>query len=214
MKVLSTFLMSIIAGIFISLGSIAYLSVDNKFIGSLLFCTGLLMILSNGYMLFTSKVGYLFRHKLNYIIYLIIVYLGNFVGTQVSALGIRLSRLTIPVEHVESIANAKLNDNFLSLFILGIFCNILVVTASEQYVNCKGDLGKYFGVIFCISAFIVGGYEHCIANMFYFGLANVWSVKAIEVLFVVTIGNIVGGTLVIELKKYVPIAKEYLDSFE
>ncbi|MBE6996248.1 MAG: formate/nitrite transporter family protein, partial [Ruminococcaceae bacterium] len=46
------------------------------------------------------------------------------------------------------------------------------------------------------SVFILCGFEHCVANMFYFSVANVWSAKTVLYLLVMSVGNAVGGVLI------------------
>ena len=59
-------------------------------------------------------------------------------------------------------------------------------------------------LIFCVSVFILCGFEHCIANMFYFSLAGVWSAKTFGYLLVMTLGNSLGGMLIPALKRVQP----------
>ena len=43
--------------------------------------------------------------------------------------------------------------------------------------------------------FILAGFEHCVANMFYFSVANLWSLRTVLYLLVMTAGNMVGGLI-------------------
>ena len=49
--------------------------------------------------------------------------------------------------------------------------------------------------------FILSGFEHCVANMFYFSVANAWSLTAVGYLLVMTVGNLVGAVLSEAVKK-------------
>jgi len=51
--------------------------------------------------------------------------------------------------------------------------------------------------------FILSGYEHSIADMFYFTMGNAWGAKAFLYILVISAGNLVGGSLI-------PFAKKYL----
>ena len=55
--------------------------------------------------------------------------------------------------------------------------------------------GKYLSLFFGVMVFILCGYEHCVADMFYFTAAGVWSVDTVLRLVVITLGNAVGGVL-------------------
>ena len=54
----------------------------------------------------------------------------------------------------------------------------------------------------CVSVFILCGFEHCVANMFYFSLAGVWSGKAVLYLLLMTLGNSAGGLLIPALEAF------------
>ena len=47
----------------------------------------------------------------------------------------------------------------------------------------------------CVAIFILSGFEHCIANMYYFSAADAWSWKALGAIGVMTLGNSLGGML-------------------
>ena len=73
----------------------------------------------------------------------------------------------------------QLMDDPLSLFILAIFCNILIYIAVENY-NCNPqEVGRYLAMFLGVVVFIFCGFEHCVADMFYFSLADVWNDRTI-----------------------------------
>ncbi|MEB3429750.1 formate/nitrite transporter family protein [Citroniella saccharovorans] len=199
MKKFTNFLLAIMAGAFIAIGGIIYLLLENKIIGSLLFSTGLYAVLTLGLNLFTGKVGYLFQNKAKtYIPFLVIVYLGNLVGSVLVAELIKLTRASQAiVEAATKTSQLKIGDNYLSLFVLGIFCNLLVVHAVYQYNSNKHEIGKYIGIVLSIMVFILCGFEHSIADMFYFHAAGMlFTAKGLTSLLVITLGNIVGGVII------------------
>ena len=51
------------------------------------------------------------------------------------------------------------------------------------------------GIFFCVPVFILAGFEHSIANMFYFGAANMLTLQSIGYLCIVIVGNAIGGML-------------------
>ena len=104
-------------------------------------------------------------------------------------------------KRAESLCNTKLNDTYLSLFILGILCDVMIYIAVEGYSKINYELGKYLALVFGVVVFILGGFEHCIADMFYFSAASMWSVNAAIRVFVILLGNAVGGVLMPLLRR-------------
>lgn len=185
---------SILAGICISIGGVAFLSINNSVIGALFFCIGLFIILNYKYNLFTGKLCYTFTNNLKYFYNLFITLIGNFIGTNIVGLSLNLTRLVSLKEKCETIVNNKLNDNLLSIFILAIFCNILIYIAVEGFKS-DNSLTKYLSLFFGVATFVICGFEHCVADMFYFSFALSYSFKTFLCLFVVILGNFVGGNI-------------------
>ena len=187
---------SILAGIMIAIGGTIYLSLDNKIIGSIFFSIGLFMICTRGLNLFTGKIGYIFENNLNYTLEVIITLIGNFIGTFTSAYILKYTRIYSSISiKAENICNIKLNDTLLSIFILSIFCGILMYLAVNGYKENK-DSGKYLSIFLCVIVFILCGFEHSIANMYYFSIANIWSSKTFLYLFIMILGNTIGGIFI------------------
>ena len=67
MKSLRTFVYGIMAGICVSIGGTAYLSIDNEIVAALFFTTGLFAISNYGFNLFTGKVCYLIDNGPKYL---------------------------------------------------------------------------------------------------------------------------------------------------
>ena len=67
-------------------------------------------------------------------------------------------------------------------------------TAVDLYKKLRG-IGKYIAVFICVTVFILAGFEHCVANMYYFTVAGVWGWNAILALYVMIIGNSLGSIL-------------------
>ena len=193
------FCRAVMAGLGIAMGGIVYLSVENQVIGAFLFAIGLYAIVLNGLFLYTGKVGYLVveKKKKEYLIILLVTWLGNLVGTALGAFGASNTRISGIVSKAESICAVKMGDNPLSIFIMAVFCGILMYIAVDGYKEKGNPVILFLGV----SVFILSGFEHCIANMFYFSLAGAWSVKAIVYLLIMTIGNSIGGILIPFVKK-------------
>ena len=64
------------------------------------------------------------------------------------------------------------------------------------------DFGRYVGIFMGITVFILAGFEHCVANMFYFSVANMWGLNTILYVFMMIIGNSVGSIVLALLMKY------------
>lgn len=190
-----TFLSGMVAGLLIGMGGAAFLAMENRVVGSVLFVVGLFTILSFGFQLFTGKVCYAGERGWRYVPELAVVWLGNFAGTFISGLLLRQTRMiAVAGPRAAELCAAKLNDGLLSLFILGIFCGAMMYAAVECYRLIDNPVGKYIAPFLCIAVFIIGGFEHCIANMYYFTVAFVWTQpQAFLVLLTVTAGNAVGG---------------------
>lgn len=207
MKTLRTFVSAIFAGICISFGGTAFILSGNKIAGALFFVIGLFVICTYGANLFTGKVCYSLEQKASYILDLILIWVGNLVGSFIFAEGLKATRLEMDTSFIE----AKVTDGYLSLFILGILCNFLIFIAVDGFKNNPHELGKYLSLFFGVSVFVLCGFEHSVADMFYFSLYG-WSGQAFIAELFVTAGNIVGGLLgYVGFRKFVqytPKAKE------
>ena len=188
---------AIIAGMLISMGGTVYLSQSNPAIGSFLFAIGLYTIVAFQLHLFTGKIGYTPFQKPVYVIELAITWFGNLLGAGLTALMVKNSRIGAPlVEKVIGIADVKLADNFLSIFLLAFFCGMLMFIAVDCYRNVQGSTLRFIGVFVPVMVFILSGFEHVIANMYYFSLAGAWSAHCVMSIIVMTLGNAVGGMLI------------------
>lgn len=196
-NVLGTFALAVLAGNMIGIGGAVYLATDNKVVGALMFTVGLYTICIQELNLFTGKVGYLPERKPAYLIDLLIIWCGNLAGTFVDACLLSLTRFSVYAKAAEALCEIKLEDGFLSLFMLGIFCGILMFAAVDGYAKTKNPIILFLGV----ATFILCGFEHCIADMFYFSFAKVWSVSTFGRVIVITLGNAIGGMLIPVVKK-------------
>ena len=198
MKKFADFLYAIMAGAFIAMGGVAFLSLNNKIVGAFMFSLGLFAVCTLKYNLFTGKVGYLFCNDVKtYLPWCLMVWVGNLVGSIIVAELVRLTRVAPGlIEKSTKLVQVKADDTLISLFVLGIFCNIMVVHAVDQYLNNPHEIGKYLGIIMSIMVFILVGFEHSIADMFYIQLARMWNSQTIIALIVITLGNVLGGILI------------------
>lgn len=200
---MKTFIKSILAGIAISIGGVIYLTLENHIAGSFLFSIGLFTIYTFGFYLYTGKVCAIVNEKPSYLLTVLIVYLGNFVGTVGSGYVFRNTKLSKLIEHTTEIVNLKLSDTLFSTFIMAFLCGLLMCIAVTGFQTIKDSVGKHLALILPIMVFILSGYEHSIADMFYFSMANAWGAKAFLYIIVISLGNLFGGCLI-------PLADKYL----
>ncbi len=188
---------SILAGILIGIGGTVFLSLDNKVIGSMLFSIGLLFIVSRKFNLYTGKVGYIPYNNKKYLLEVFITIIGNFIGTFFIGTMLRFTRIYGVINtKANNLCTIKLNDSMISILILSFFCGILMFLAVDGYKTIKDSLGKNLSVIICVMVFILCGFEHSIANMYYFSVAATWSWKVLLYLLIMVIGNGIGGILI------------------
>lgn len=196
MKRVRTFVLGILAGVSIAIGGTAFLSVENRVAGALLFTVGLFTVCSLGLNLFTGKVCYVLGQKPGYLLDLLLIWLGNLCGTAAVGFCERQTRIGAALaERAAALCEGKLSDSLLSIFLLSVFCNMLIYIAVEGWKTLSSGACKCAALLFGVSVFILCGFEHCVANMYYFSVAGAWSLKAFGYLLIMTLGNAVGGVI-------------------
>lgn len=223
------FVLAIFAGFFISIAgasaTIASCMADNpsvsRLLNSLIFPAGLVMVVLAGSELFTGNCLILISvlkkevGVLKYLKCLLIVYLGNLVGSVFVSLlfvyghtpDLYSGKLA---EVLVNTAVAKTSLSFSDAFLRAILCNLLVCIAVWITVGAASAADKVIGLYPPIFVFVLGGYEHCVANMFYipvgifsaseYGIAADglnWGTFFVNNLIPVTLGNFVGGALIV-----------------
>ena len=222
-KPIKTFILAILAGIFISLAGVlsvvASISIESysiaKLLSALVFPVGLILVILMKTELFTGnsllvipllkkdiKCKQLLKNWL-------IVYLGNLFGS----LLITILIINTPLKEIISasfikITNTKISLNTTSAIILGILCNFLVCLAVFLASNAKTITEKILVIFLPIFTFVALSFEHSVANMSYlsFGYLLDNSIKIGDILLKnlipVTIGNIIGGSLLAAIIYY------------
>lgn len=178
---------NILGGLAIGLGCIGFCSVDNKYIGALLFCIGLVTICSREWGLFTGKLC-----KINATIDLALTWGLNLVGIAISTLLYRFSGANC--DKAVEIATAKIQKSPLEIILSAILCEICIYIAVIGYAKIEYEIGRYLSIILGVVVFILCGFEHSIADMFY-AFFMPFSIKTVVFVFIVTFGNIVGAIL-------------------
>ena len=181
----------IAAGVCICLGGSVFLACENRIVGAVLFSVALLCICFKGYALFTGKVGYVPEaHDQESVSVLLLALLGNAIGTVAGGYLIRAALPNLGAA-AETICLAKLNQAWWATLVRGCFCGVLMYLAVSTYRDNKTPLG----ILFCIPVFILSGFEHSIADIFYFAASGIVSLPAFGFLWLVIIGNAIGGML-------------------
>ncbi|MFR1809531.1 MAG: formate/nitrite transporter family protein [Pygmaiobacter massiliensis] len=194
MKHFCTFWGGVIAGMMIGIGGVVFLSCDNRLTGAVFFSLGLMTIIARGMLLFTGKAGYAAEQPVSYLGYLGLIWLGNLVGTGIVGLGMRATRFGAALaERAAELWAIKAADGPVSILILAFLCGLLMYIAVDTYKIFPNDFGKVFIVVVCVVVFILSGFEHCIANMFYGWLAGAWNAHNLLWLLLMSVGNLLGG---------------------
>jgi formate/nitrite transporter len=156
----------------------------------------------------------------------VVVYIGNFVGAILTAFIMYLSRQYTfgggaIGKTVLSIGQSKTGLEFISAVALGIFCNALVCMAVWMCFSARSTGDKILAIIPPIAAFVAAGFEHSVANMYFIPIALfvkmdtawiekmkiapetinnlTWGNFLFKNLLPVTIGNIIGGAVMVGL---------------
>lgn len=202
MKAVRTSAYGVMAGFFVSIGGTAFLSIENRVVAALFFTTGLFAISNYGFNLFTGKVCYLLDNGPGYLWDLALIWLGNLGGTLIATALLGLTRVHPALaETAAPLVAAKLGDGLLSVFVLSVFCNVLIFIAVDGYRIIPDALGKYLALFLGVAVFAISGFEHCVANMYFISLTGSWSADAVLFIIVNTVGNSLGGLLVPAVKK-------------
>jgi len=236
--VLSLLALAILAGAFIALGAMFATTVlagadgvlpfgVSRLLAGIAFCLGLILVIVGGAELFTGNAlmvmawaaGKLRLHEMLRAWF--IVYVGNFIGATATALLVFLSgqylsgRGTV-ASIAMKLALDKVTLPFDHALFLGILCNVLVCLAVWLALGARTTSDKILAILFPVSAFVVAGFEHSVANMYLIPLGlfvKAWGPAALWTqigtspadyaaltwpaffvsLIPVTIGNIIGG---------------------
>ncbi len=191
-NVRETIIKSILAGLMIGIGGTVYLSCESRLAGALLFTTGLITICNMGYLLITGKVCYALENDAGYIVTLALITLGNLIACVLygAAAGRYLPQVA---EKAAAVCAPKLLQPAGQTFFLGVMCGILMYIAVVTYRRQEG-MPRYLGIVTCVPAFILCGFEHSVADAVYLSIAGL-PAGTWRFLLVVLAGNAVGGLL-------------------
>ena len=204
-------------------------------LAGMVFAVGLMLVILCGGELFTGNIlmiGGVLRRRIRLramLLNWLVVYVTNFIGAafiawMISRSGLLHSGADLLGGVTVKIAAGKTGLPFLSAFLMGIMCNWLVCLAVWLGLGADSMAGKVLGIFFPIWLFVISGFEHSIANMYYIpagimakgnssfvsaALEAGASMDAIGALnwgnflwvnlVPVTIGNIVGGAVFVSM---------------
>lgn len=195
---------AVLSGIMISVGGAVYLLCDNKIMGSFLFSFGLFTIVQRGFALYTGKVGYIPENSKGYILETLVTLVGNMIGTAFGALLLKQTRFADTLcEKAAASMEIKTGDSFVSQFVLGAFCGMLMYLAVDNAKECRkkqADMSLVFGVCLPVMIFIICGFNHSIADAFYMFTADAFP-KNLPYILTVAAGNSAGGMMIPIIKK-------------
>jgi formate transporter len=228
---LSLVMLGILAGAFIGLGSLFYVIVvsdpalgfaASRVLGGVAFSLGLLLVVVAGAELFTGNNLLAMAWAQNSLATRdvlhnwAVVCAANFVGAAGLAAVVFLSGHAdmnggaIGETYLE-IAAAKSSLPFWTAFWRGVLCNVLVCMAVWMTLAGRSVVDKAVAIVFPIAAFVAAGFEHSVANMYFFPLAMMLQAAAGEPvelawlwrnLVPVIAGNLVGGSVLVALVYY------------
>jgi formate transporter len=177
------FLKSVSAGLLIAIAGWAFLQIDSKTIGSLVFGVGLVAVIILQANLYTGKIGYL--DNKNKILGLLVMLITNIVVAFLIGL---LYRAMVGYSIVMS---TKLDKTWYRVLVDGIGCGACIYIAVEGYKQTK----SFVPVILGVMAFILAGFEHCVADAFYYGASELtW--KGLGYIGLISLGNTIGSLLI------------------
>ena len=197
-----TIIDSILAGICISLGGVAFLKVGG-IVGAVLFSFGLITVVCYKMKLYTGVSGFVETRR--DWIELPVIIVGNIVGCGLVALAIRAA---IPdlVDTAHKIVESRIDKGFWNVMLLAIFCGFIMTTV-VNFARQKMWLPLLFG----IPLFIMCGFVHSIADAFYYTLALLpgeWTGQTLIIYLASIIGNFIGCNLYRTLQLAAPKQKQ------
>lgn len=190
-----------------------------RLVGGMTFSLGLILVVVGGAELFTGNnliaMAWAARcvQTRQVVRNWVWVYLGNLLGAGGTAVLVLLAGVHTlgdgaVGETMVRIARGKVALDPLAAFVRGILCNVLVCLAVWLCMGARTVADKVLAILFPISAFVACGFEHSVANMFFLPLgfaltagssASFSILDALSNLALVTLGNIIGGTVLVAL---------------
>ena len=177
---------STLAGLLISLGATAFLTADNKIVGALLFSIGLTAVILLEANLYTGKIGYV--NSKAKLISAVLILIQNLLVALVCGLIFYSTKNNI----CENLWLNKLTKSWYEFLFDSIGCGICIYLSVELYKKT----GSIFVIVLGVLVFILSGFEHCIADIFYLSASMSFDLKSILYILIAIIGNSIGSLLI------------------
>jgi formate/nitrite transporter len=239
---LALLVLSLLAGAFVAFGAVAATTIGAgasalpfgivRLLTGIVFCTGLIMVVIGGAELFTGNSLIVIawasgRVKTRDVLFnWVVVYLGNVAGGMATAaLMFLTTQYTFDSGSVGLVAittaNAKSSFAFIPALTLGIMCNVLVCLAVWMCYSARTNVDRILTLVPPVAAFVIAGFEHCIANAYFIPLGLfikagapesfwaaigktpadfpdlTWTNFLLGNMLPVTLGNVIGGSILV-----------------
>lgn len=179
---------SVRAGAFIALGCILYLLAPNPVVGAFLFSLGLLSVRLTQSYLFTGQVHKLIEGDRKWW-QLLLMWMGNILGVALVVVFIPLlGNMDNLLSDAYCMGIDKLSIDYMELWVRSICCGALMTMATRKDTPLWITSG-------CVMAFVLSGFNHCIADTFYYITSEESILVWLPDLLIVTAGNFIGGLL-------------------
>lgn len=200
---------AVFAGLLVGIAASVYLATyeSYKMLGALLFGFALLFVIAYSLNLYTGKVGYIIDNKPRFLIDIGLMIVGNFLGALIIALLVRLSGLSSIYEQAIDFTAVKMAKAWWEVLGQSILCGMLMYLAVEGSKRVQNEMVKPLVVIFAVMIFIYSGYEHSIANMYYFTVGLTWSPLVFVYFLIMLIGNGIGSIMINGIEKIAKLKK-------
>ena len=186
---------AILAGMCISIGGIVFIQTwggnpQLKWVGAFLFSLGLFAVVTYGFNLYTGKVGYILQNDRIYLLEVLITIIGNFIGCLIMGYFFQFPLAETMVQGKIDLFFA--DGGIIDAIVKGVMCGVLMYIAVDVYKS----KGSYLGVFICGPVFILAGFEHSIADMFYISSAMMWNMDTFLFTLAILFGNLIGCCLI------------------
>ena len=212
-------LKSLAAGLFIGIGGFIFLLTKwgftelstrtnssknvieiGNFISSAMFSIGLILVCVFKMLLYTGKIGLIFEENqsIKFYISLLIMVIFNILSAGIFGYIINriFKKCSAFINLINTVAQSKNNlqttNDYIKCFIQGLFCGACVHAGVRGYATIKNKYKGIFTIVWFVCMFVYSGFQHCIANSFYFACANQFKSKSFINVLICILGNSLG----------------------
>lgn len=218
-KFLKQFINAIIAGMIISIACVMYLccsAMNYKILGGFIFGLGFLFIGLYGYEYYSQKIGYVVENKVIYILDCLIAFIGNFAGTWLIVLIVKMTSLAdagtgLITIGLESVLSSRVGNGLVLDFIgKSLISGLIIYLTFNTYKKAEQPIARFLSLF--IGAFVISllGFDELVSDMFYFNMACFYDYNYGELfakLMYVLVGNSLGAMIIPLLRKLKGVLK-------